>query len=99
VLTFTGGGGGAAVAAGTAGAAAAVGTTAGRLGAIIGGRLGIVAELSGRAGRPPPLMNVFSVAISSSVRLASADPFPLIPARVQISTNFLLSIFSSLANA
>ena len=47
----------------------------------------------------PPAMYVFRRATSSSVKLASAEPFPVIPARVQISTNFLLSIWSSLARA
>ena len=44
-------------------------------------------------------MYALSLAASSSVRLASADPFPVIPALVQISTRILLSIFSSLAKA
>src|SRR5271166_588323 len=47
----------------------------------------------------PPAMNALRRTTSSSVKLASAEPFPVIPARVQISTNFLLSIWSSLARA
>lgn len=43
--------------------------------------------------------NARTRATSSSSRLASADPFPVIPARVQISTSALLSTFSSFANA
>lgn len=39
-----------------------------------------------------------SRATSSSARLASADPLPVIPALAQISTNSLLSYFSSFAN-
>ena len=51
------------------------------------------------APRCPPAMNALRRTTSSSVKLASAEPFPVIPARVQISTNFLLSIWSSLARA
>ena len=38
-------------------------------------------------------------AISSSVRLASAEPFPVTPALVQMSTSTLLSSFNCFANA
>jgi hypothetical protein len=55
-------------------------------------------------GRPPTgrvnfvaSMCALTVAASSSVKLASADPFPVIPICVQISTRALFSIFSSLA--
>jgi hypothetical protein len=41
----------------------------------------------------------FNLATSSSSRLASAEPFPVIPAFVQKSTSSLLSIFSSFASA
>ena len=44
-------------------------------------------------------MNAVTVAISSSVRLASAEPFPVTPAFVQMSTSTLLSSFSCFANA
>ena len=46
-----------------------------------------------------PARYVFTLVTSSSVRLASAEPFPGIPAFVQISTSSLLSSFSSLASA
>ena len=44
-------------------------------------------------------MNAVTATISSSVRLASAEPFPVTPALVQMSTSTLLSSFSSFANA
>jgi hypothetical protein len=42
-------------------------------------------------------MNSFSLATSSSVMLASAEPLSWIPAREQISTSSLLSSFNSFA--
>ena len=48
---------------------------------------------------PPPLRNCLTRSASSSVRLASADPLPVTPALVQISTKSLLSSLSSFASA
>jgi len=48
---------------------------------------------------PPASMKAFSLAISSSSKLASAEPLPGMPAFVQMSTSSLLSIFRSLASA
>lgn len=47
----------------------------------------------------PPSRNAFSLLTSSSSKLASAEPLPVIPAFVQRSTSSLLSIFRSFANA
>jgi hypothetical protein len=44
-------------------------------------------------------MKAFSLTISSSSKLASAEPLPGMPAFVQISTSSLLSIFKSFASA
>ena len=53
----------------------------------------------GTAAALPPFMKAVTFAISSSVRLASAEPFPVTPAFVQMSTSTLLSSFSCFANA
>ena len=57
-----------------------------------------------RLALPPPCLPGLAVAECLQPRLPRpsgwpAQPFPVIPALVQISTNFLLSIFSSFANA
>ena len=44
-------------------------------------------------------IQVLSLAISSSSRLASAEPLPGMPALLQNSTSSLLSIFKSFASA
>ncbi len=46
----------------------------------------------------PPAKCAFTRSTSSSVRLAKAEPLPVTPALVQISTSTLLSSFSSFAN-
>ncbi len=47
----------------------------------------------------PASMKAVTLVISSSVKLASAEPFPVTPALVQMSTSTLLSSFSCFANA
>ena len=46
----------------------------------------------------PAAKNALTRSTSSSVKLANAEPLPVTPAFVQMSTRILLSIFSSLAN-
>jgi hypothetical protein len=89
-VAVTGAGGG--IAAGGAGVVAA---TAARTGSAAtgGAATGAAAGFLAGAAR-----NDLTFSISASSRLASADPFPVIPALVQISTRSLLSSLSSLAN-
>ncbi len=98
--------------AGSAGGsgAAVVGRTGAGLGVTITGILPVRAGSLGRCGAAAAAAVVFGMpriafdelptrSASSSVRLASADPLPGRPALVQMSTNSLLSSFSSFASA
>ena len=62
-----------------------------------GGRTGAPAELA--AGLLLLEMKSLTLSTSASVRLAKAEPFPVIPAFAHRSTSFLLSRFNSFASA
>jgi hypothetical protein len=101
VLTGAAGVTGAAGAAGAAGVATVDAglTSGGAVGGFIIGGLAAAGFAAAGFDAPPPLKKALIFTTSSSVKLASADPLPVTPARGQISTSSLLSTFSSFARA